>query len=187
MIYVVSGFFRSGTTMLMKALEAGGMPVYYSRERNALNEEFTNIRSVPNKGGLYEPSMSDLTQLGFPRSHDGCAVKIMISWLHGMAVHDYRVVVMRRYPRDVMEDYERTFRDFWDTDTRNRFIKEYPARINEAVHWFQNRKDVRTVNVLDMETVLENPRREFAKLDWPIDVDKAASVVWQPASRSRAA
>ena len=52
MIYIVSGFFRSGTTMMMRALELGGMPVYFSRERNALNEEHTNLRSRPNPTGL---------------------------------------------------------------------------------------------------------------------------------------
>ena len=131
--------------------------------------------------------MTDLAELGFPRMHEGKALKVMIQWLYSLAVHEYRVVIMRRYPRDVMADYEATFKDFWDTQTRERWIREYPARINEAVHWFNNRKDVRSVNVLDLETVIENPKREFSKLDWPIDVDKAASVVWQPVYQSRAA
>lgn len=180
MIYIVSGFFRSGTSMMMQALEAGGIAPYFSRERNAVNEHFTDARSRPNPMGLYEPSMADLGMIGFPRQHHGKAVKILIPWMQSMAVHRYRVVVMQHDPRAIMDSYERAFREFWDAARRAQWIAEYPERLALAVRQFYNRRDVLTVNLLTLTDVLRDPRAELNKLvdvGWPIDVEGAVAVI----------
>ena len=121
MIYIVSGFFRSGTSMMMQALEAGGLPVYYSRARDEFNERNTDAAHRPNPVSLFEPSATDLDEPGFQRRHDGKAVKVLIGW--PLAIHDdYRVVVMRRDPGAIIESYERNFREYWDSGTRRRWI-----------------------------------------------------------------
>lgn len=181
MIYLVSGFFRSATTKMMECLEAGGIPVYYSRERNALNEEYTDKRSRPNPRGLYEPSTTDLHEVGFPKKHDGKAIKVMQNWTYCLAVHDYRVVLMKRDPVEIIEDYERTFKDYWDAELRSRWIREYPEKFRELERQFKNRRDVRSVNVIEVDDFIAEPQAALASLDWPIDVERAADLVWQPA------
>lgn len=180
MIYIVSGFFRSGTSMLMQGLDAGGLAVYYSRSRDAFNEANTDSTRRPNPKSLYEPSMGELSEPGFPRKHDGRAVKLLLMWLSSMSVHNYRVVVMKRDPEDIMKSYERNFHEYWDGVTRRKWITEYPARIEEAVRWFNNRKDVRSVVTLDFDEMINDPLSAFSKLyGWPIDAVKSACVVKQ--------
>ena len=191
MIYLVTGFFRSGTSMMMQALEAGGLPVYHHPDRDAVNERWTDQASRPNPRGLYEPSTDDLFTPGFPRMHDGCAVKLLIPWLWSLAVHDYRVVVMIRDPAAILASYERAFKDFWDGRSRARWITEYPARIVEAQRGFKNRRDVRSVTPLVYNAVLGTPRAAFTALaqdGFPVDVEAAASVVgrrWTVAHAAR--
>jgi len=180
MIYIVSGFFRSGTSLLMQSLEAGGLPIYYSRKRDRLNEEHTDRSRRPNPVSLYEPSGSDLAEIGFPRRHDGCAVKVLIMWLSSLAVHDYRVLMLYRDPLGIMDSYERAFHEFWDLDRREAWIRYYYPRMDETYRWFLNRRDVRSVSRLAFADVLSSPLVSFRSLaadGWPIDAERAASVV----------
>jgi len=163
--------------MMMQALEAGGLPVYYNRDRNAVNEFHTDGTKRPNPKGLYEPSQQDFQNVEFPRQHDGKAIKILIPRMGAMAVAAYRVIIMKRDPEQIMDSYERAFGDFWDTVTRKEWINSYESRFIEAVRQFQNRRDVWDVQVVNMTQLLLTPRWVFTKLAWPINVPLAASVV----------
>ena len=162
---------------MMQALEAGGLPVYFSRSRNAVNEFHTDSTKRPNPKGLYEPSQKDMADTCFPKQHDGKAVKILVPWMSALAVHDYRVVIMRRNPEAIMDSYERVFKDYWDTASRKMWIESYPEKMVEALRQFKNRKDVASVNVVDMEDLLATPLIVFNSLGWPVSPVKAASVI----------
>ena len=174
MIYIVSGFFRSGTSMMMQALESTGFSIYRSRSRDAFNELHTDCTKRPNPVSLYEPGMDDLRMPGFPRQYDGKAVKILVPWLSSMAVHDYRVLVMRRNPEAIIASYERAFHEFWDKRTRDAFISDYPLRMEEALRWFRNRRDVRSVSVLEFEDAVRHPIQSIRTLGWEGDLCHAA-------------
>ena len=57
--YFVSGFMRSGTSMMMACLEAGGMDVAHREQRNQMLEQYSDENYSPNEGGLYELSRVD--------------------------------------------------------------------------------------------------------------------------------
>ena len=70
-LYVVSGFMRTGTSMMMKALEAGGLEACYRQSREEMRLRFADEHYDPNVGGLYELEREDYREKGFPRKYEG--------------------------------------------------------------------------------------------------------------------
>ena len=91
-IVIVSGLPRSGTSLMMKMLEAGGLPVWTDGVREADDQ---------NPNGYYElERIKDLDKgvdRGWIREGRGRAVKIISALLeHLPADNNYRVILMRR-------------------------------------------------------------------------------------------
>lgn len=168
MIYVIAGYPRSGTSMMMAALEAGGLPVAKSAARERHNRPDGTYR--PNRDGLYELPTVEQWEPGWPRQHDGKAVKCLVRWLRHLCVHDYRVVFMRRDPEEIRQSYRAAFGE-------ETTVERIEAEITEARAALANRRDVRDVQELWYGDVLERPEAALLSLDWPIDVQDAASVV----------
>ena len=98
-VIVVSGLPRSGTSMMMKMLEAGGVPVWLDGVRTADEQ---------NPKGYYE--LERVKQLdkgldkGWVRAGRGRAVKVISSLLeHLPADNNYQVVFMNRDIREVLK------------------------------------------------------------------------------------
>lgn len=91
-IVIVSGLPRSGTSMMMKMLEAGGVPIMTDAVRTA---------DIDNPKGYYEyERVKDLekeTDKSYIREGRGKALKV-ISWLLKDLPDDnrYRIIFMRR-------------------------------------------------------------------------------------------
>ena len=77
MIYVVSGFMRTGTSMMMKALEAGGMDASYKQSRDVMKDHYADEYYNPNIGGLYELEKQDYQKWDFPRDYEGKLIKAL--------------------------------------------------------------------------------------------------------------
>ena len=170
MIYLVTGFMRSGTSLMMQALEAGGLPVVRNEARDQITRFHGGFAYEANPAGLYEVSPEEMEQPGFPRQHDGRAVKVVVAALGHLAVHDYRVVCMHREARQVVDSAWRAFRIKVTAATVR-------AWVDEGVKTLDNRRDVRDVQHVAYENVLADPALVLKRLDWPIDAEAAAKVV----------
>ncbi len=179
MIYVVSGMIRSGTSMVMAALRAGGMSVYWDQQHEAdLRAKYPQER---NPGGYWEPSPDERVRMDFPLQAKGKAIKILAPWLTLgiMAPAEYRVVIIRRNPHEIGASIVQLLQEPLSRGDQH-ILANYDKRIAKAVAVCENRKDVRSVCVLDYGDILENPVESFDKLveqDWPIDVDRAAGTI----------
>lgn len=170
MIYLVSGYMRSGTSMMMQCLEAGGMPVAYSTKRNSLNDRRSDEHYKPNPKGLYEPDDSEIGKPGWPREHDEKALKVVAPFVRHLSVHAYRAVFMQRDPEEIRQSYEAAF--------KGKVTCEQIEQCQQAaLESLDNRRDVLTVNILQYADVVVDPLRAMQSLNWPINTDKAASVV----------
>ncbi|MGH2536335.1 MAG: sulfotransferase [Candidatus Promineifilaceae bacterium] len=96
-ITVVSGLPRSGTSLMMRMLEAGGIPPLTDRERAADGDnpngyyEFERVKQLP-KGDV-----------GWLPEAQGKAVKVISALLHHLpAGYPYRIVFMRRAVEEVL-------------------------------------------------------------------------------------
>jgi len=167
---------RSGTSMMMQALEAGGMAVVKSPERQRVNERVSDAQYRANPIDLYEPAVAETRRPGFPRWHDGKTIKLVLPWLAMMSVHAYRVVFMRRDPEEIRQSYEAAFGE----RVTSALISQ---RVEEALHTLRNRRDVETLTEAWYPCVVREPRAFFESLDWPVAVADAARVIRADARR----
>jgi hypothetical protein len=172
--YVVSGFMRTGTSMMMKALEYGGLDAVYSPLRDNMNSDFGDEYYKPNPGGFYELTAKDYREPGFPRQFEGRLIKCLYGGLPRMVVGDYKVVFMMRDPEEIRQSYESFF-----NKPAPPILKQYDQVMGDSIAMLKNRKDTEVV-VLQYRDVIENPHDCFCILKrngWDIDVVKSASVV----------
>ena len=184
--YVVTGFPRSGTSMMMKCLMAGGMDAVYDTEMDSKNIEYGKGDYQPNPGGFY--ALSDLTALkrsDFAGAYSGKLVKVFAGMAIRLPPGDYKIVVMRRDPDEIIA----SMREFLPGPQL--FVYEPAAHLYEVIFpALIERLETqgRRVTVIEYAKVVENPQAEFdriAKAGWPIDPAKAAQCVDPALYRSK--
>jgi hypothetical protein len=121
-IVVVSGLPRSGTSMMMRMLEAGGVPILTDSERTA---------DVDNPKGYFElERIKDLekeTDKSYLREGRGQAVKAISFLIKDLPdENDYRVIFMRRDLEEVLSSQEKMIArlDQGDTSAEREGMKE---------------------------------------------------------------
>lgn len=174
-VYVVSGFMRTGTSMMMKALEAGGMDVCYKQSRDEMKDKFADKSYDPNVGGLYELEREDYQKLDFPVGYQGKLIKALAMGVPRMLpMNDgIRVVFMRRDPEEIRQSFMAFF-------NKNIDVENLDERMEYIIRRIENRKDVKSVDVFWYRKVIESPQKYFVILrehGWDIDIEKASLVV----------
>jgi hypothetical protein len=185
-IVVVSGLPRSGTSMAMKMLEAGGLSVVTDGIRSA---------DVSNPNGYYEleqvktlTSGADAAWLAGAR---GRAVKIISFLLTYLPeTYDYQVVFMRRDLGEIMASQNAML----DLRGEARGTDDERTRVNYASHLeqvqrFLGRRACFSTLMVDYGTVLSSPQPEAARIaafiDSGLDVAKMAAVADASLYRNR--
>lgn len=166
---------RSGTSMMMQALMAGGLDGLYDPSRNVMNKTFGDHTYMPNSGGFFEPSKKQLSEIGFPRNYDGKLMKVLHGGITKLAPMDYKVVLMRRDPEEIRQSYEA----FFQSNGKHPIFDKVTELIDLVEEHINNRKDM-SLTVLHYRDVVADPLSAFCQLSedgWPIDVPKAASIV----------
>jgi len=177
MIWICSGFMRTGTSAMMAALIAGGMDAAWSRERDGVADRRADAHYHPNKAGLFEVPLREYGEPAFPLQYQGKLIKVMSWGLDGLAVNTegYRVVLMQRDPEEIRQSYEA----FFGQPLRMPWFEQYTERMDRAVKMLRNRNDVLGVDVVAHRDLMEQPSQVMRCLssEWPIDPANAASVV----------
>jgi hypothetical protein len=174
-IYIVSGFPRSGTSMMMRALEAGGIAAAFDRTRD-LEEKIRPDGYHPNPNGFYE--LDNLHNVkdwsGFRRR----IVKVVRCNICFMPVgENYRIVYMRRDKHEIRESYHRM-----TGDSNCDFLRGYDESVGQDLTKLAL---LGSVSLLDYAAVVANPAQELARLRWPLHVDSAAATIDRKLYRSR--
>jgi hypothetical protein len=100
MITVVSGLPRSGTSMMMQVLQAGGLPVLCDEHRPA---DGNNLRGYFE----YQKVKRLATDNTWLAEAEGKAVKVVSQLLYHLSPgYQYRVIFMRRDLREVLRSQE---------------------------------------------------------------------------------
>ena len=172
--FVVSGYMRTGTSMMMKALEKGGMEAAYNTDRNKLNDLHGDEHYTPNLGGYYELKHDDYLVYGFPREYKGKVIKILGKGIWNFVKGNYKIVYMKRDFEEIRQSFEAFFDKPIVVDE-----KRYYEIVKDSLDIIEVRQDME-VTVFNYRDVVENPKESFtilANKGWPIDVDKAVDVV----------
>lgn len=177
-VVVVSGLPRSGTSMTMKMLEAGGVPLMVDHVREADEDNPKGYFELERVKKLQEEA--DKTWLGASR---GKAVKVVSELLKELPPeHYYRVVFMRRHLQEVMASQnkmlERRGEPLAGDDEKIRELFERHLRITQF--WLARQPNFETL-YLEYAKAVADPEpaaraiRDFLRLE--LDVERMCDAV----------
>jgi hypothetical protein len=171
MITIVSGLPRSGTSLMMQMLEAGGLPVLSDGERKADTDnpkgyfEWERIKQLPKDPSLIAEA-------------EGKVVKVISQLILSLpSGHEYRVVLMQRPLPEVLKSQEEMLRrrgnTDWNADT-SAIEEAFQRHMIEVNKWLAGKANVQ-VSRVHYHRVLREPKavaREIsAFLEVPLDIE----------------
>jgi hypothetical protein len=185
-IIVVSGLPRSGTSMMMKMLEAGGQPILtdHLREPDANN---------PN--GYYEfERVKQLTDGDFdwiPEA-DGKVVKIVTGLVMNLpSSHRYKVIFMQRAMKEVLASQKKMLGRLGQQDDKvedEKMKKIYQEHLKQVNAWIAKQPNIEVLYV-NYNTMLGDPLDSLKKvnefLGGEMDVNVMAGVINKELYRER--
>jgi hypothetical protein len=186
-ITIVSGLPRSGTSMMMKMLAAGGI------------EPLTdNIRAADddNPKGYFElERVKQLeTDKGWLPEARGKVVKLISALLkHLPAGYEYRVVFMRRRMLEILATQRQMLirrGEKADSVPDEKMAAMFEKHLAQVENWLSSQPNIRTIYVSYNET-LTDPSRQIARISdflgggLDLDIEAMATVVDQALHRQR--
>ena len=186
-VVVVSGLPRSGTSMAMKMLDAGGLELITDNERSA---------DVDNPKGYFEDErvkdLGEAEDTSWVAEAKGKGVKVVSSLLQYLPRDlNYEILFMRRNLEEVLASQAKMLdRRGEDNETEDqRMLDLYASHLRRVNAMLRHAPHFRSVD-LHYTEVVEEPRkaaeriREFLGRD--MDVEKMAGVVDSKLYRNRA-
>lgn len=171
-ITVVSGLPRSGTSLMMQMLAAGGVPALSDGQRRADED---------NPRGYFELEATKRTRTdaSWLLRATGHAVKVIHVHLRDLPLegHHYRVLLMQRELREVLSS-QRTMLErrgeSYDPSQDALFERVFRQQLAEVSAWLQHQPTMRSM-LVDFKLLLESPRllaEGVARfLELPLDLD----------------
>jgi hypothetical protein len=156
---IVSGLPRSGTSMMMRMLELGGMPVLTDRQRVADDDN-------PNGYYEFEAVKQTAEDSSWLQGSEGSAVKMVYRLLYDLPEdRSYRVLFMRRNLDEVLASQQVMLNRHGVADevSHAQMMKLFRAEIDSFYKWAKEKSHIELIDV-DYNLVLANPRQELAKV-----------------------
>jgi len=186
MIYVVSGLPRSGTSLAMQMLAAGGLPVLSDglRPSDSNNprgyHEWEKIKQLPQDPACIAEA-------------EGKAVKVISSLLMSLpGGHEYRVLFMTRPLEEVVASQSVMITNLGTRGPSlpaQTMMAALKAHRNQVLAWLKTRQDI-PVKELDYHALLADPPARAAQIasffDLPLDTEAMAKQVDPALHRQRA-
>lgn len=183
---IVSGLPRSGTSMMMRMTEAGGLPVMIDEIREADDD---------NPNGYYEFEAVKLTKEdpSWLESSAGKVVKMVYRLLYDLpADREYRVLFMRRNLDEILAS-QRVMLDRngqGDAITDDEMSKLFRAEIDGFYAWHAEQPHMKLIDV-DYNALMSDPRTQAERINeflgGGLDVEAMVGVVDPSLYRNRAA
>lgn len=186
-VVVVSGLPRSGTSMAMKMLDAGGIELVTDNERTA---------DVDNPKGYFEDervkNLAEVEDRSWIVDARGKGIKVVSSLLQYLPRElNYQLLFMRRHLHEVVASQNKMLERRGETSdtTDERMIELYESHLRRISAMLRHAPHIRSID-LHYTVVLESPReeaeriREFLRLD--LNVERMAAVVDERLYRNRA-
>jgi hypothetical protein len=185
-IVVVSGLPRSGTSMMMKMLVEGGLPVLTDQIRNADEDN-------PNGYFEFEP-VKQLTdgQFSWLAEANGKVVKIISALLEYLPRnHHYKVIFMERAIQEILASQQKMLarRNEKSEISDAEMQKQFEQHLGAIKYWLARQPNIDVIYV-EYNKMIANPGEDSIKiaefLGLPVDVEKMRSVPNERLYRNRA-
>ena len=166
-LVVVSGLPRSGTSMFMQMLAAGGMPVMTDGARAADEDN-------PRGYLEFEPVKKLLRDAGFLHEGRGKAIKIVAPLLSALpAGLPCRVVLIERDLDEVLDSQEKMIArrksKIESTPERRRLLKEEYTRSMARIKTMLSRRPATRLLMVEHRDAIDNPAAVAARLNALVD------------------
>ena len=184
MITIVSGLPRSGTSLMMQMLQAGGLPILTDQERKP---------DIDNPRGYceWEPAKLLPKQPDRIDEAEGKAVKIISELLFSLPRgRDYKLIFMERPLPEVLSSQDEMLKRRASTDLVDRALltQAFREHMQHIVSWLEQREEIPVCRV-GFRRVLKDPSgcaqtiRDFLELN--LNVEAMARAVDISLYRSR--
>lgn len=183
-VYIVSGYMRSGTSMMMKVLDGAGLPARYNaRKDGVLEAKYAREGYHPNPEGFFELGRKEFDDPGFPGIFSGELIKVLHWRLKGLPPYAYRICFMVRDPKEIEVSYLKMFQQ------RPPFVlQRYAELVAEVVRDVKARGDAEIL-LVEHADMLRDPLGVLERLrlaGWPLgDLERGARQVDPQLYRSR--
>ena len=185
MITIVSGLPRSGTSLMMQMLGAGGLPLLCDGQRVADTDnprgycEWERIKLLPKEPGCIVEA-------------EGKAVKVISQLLFALPVgHDYQIIFMHRPLPEVVSSQAEMIRRRGTSAPavpEAALMAGLKAHLNQVNAWLAQKVSIR-VNRVEYHSVLDNPRSAAENvqsfLQMNLDIESMARQVDRSLYRQR--
>jgi hypothetical protein len=185
-VTVVSGLPRSGTSLMMKMLEAGGLDVLQDGLREADKDnpkgyyEFERVKQM-NKGDT-----------AWMNEAQGKVVKIISALLkHMPPEYEYRVIFMRRHIEEILASQRKMLvhrGEDADKMVDDKMADLFDKHLEQVFSWLEEQPNIQYLQVHYSE-LLTNPESEARKvnqfLDNTLDGEKMAQMIDPKLYRNR--
>ena len=185
-VIVVSGLPRSGTSMMMKMLAEGGLPVLTDEIRNADED---------NPNGYYEfEPVKQLAngQFSWLASANGKVVKIISALLEYLpGDHSYKVIFMERAIQEILASQQKMLsrRNEKSVTDDAEMQKQFEQHLAAIKYWLARQPNIDVIYV-EYNKMIASPGEYCARiaefLDVPVNVEKMRSVPNERLYRNRA-
>ena len=143
-VVIVSGLPRSGTSMMMKMLEAGGLPVLVDHVRTA---------DADNPQGYYEYELVKQLNKGnhaWLAQAQGKVVKVISALLpHLPGAYHYKVIFMQREMAEVLASQQKMLQRRGETDIGDDSVmaQMFEEHLTQVRRWLQNQPNIELLDV----------------------------------------
>ncbi len=176
-VYLVTSLHRSGSSMMMRGLIAGGMQGVYGADQDWLNVSHGRPGYQPNPHGFYAmDDASEFARPDFAEEYAGKLVKLPPGMALRLPPGDYRVVFMQRAPAQILASMA-TMQPYslFGTEPAIWFY----AKVRDAMILAMQARGA-VVDVVKYADVIASPVAVFTALQsagWPINPALSAAVV----------
>jgi hypothetical protein len=164
-ITIVSGLPRSGTSMMMRMLQAGGMEILTDNIRKADTDnprgyfEFEKVKKIKADDSWLEDAK-------------GKAVKMVSRLLYDLpAGMDYNIIFLERSMQEVLASQRIMLKRQGQTDggvEDEKMGKLFEKHLAEVTKWLQDQQNMDSLYI-SYNDVLANPRRHAARINRFLD------------------
>lgn len=178
-VYIVSSFHRSGSSMMMRCLEGGGLPSVFDPFLDYRWGVTTGSSDYhPNPNGFYNRDDYDVDWPSFYTDYSGKSIKVPRLSLHLLPEGKYKLLFMVRNPVEILASM-RAFSPFLSWGKMEMSVYLYETLKDATLQRIASRSDYEILEV-EYASVVSNPVMEFQRIadfGFPIDVSKAALLV----------
>lgn len=185
MIVVVTGLPRSGTSLMMQMLEAGGVEVLTDGVRKPDEDnprgyyEFERVKRLPEDTGWLDEA-------------EGKAVKVVSMLLDKLpGDRNYKVIFMKRKLEEVLVSQAKMLRRLgkpYRPEDDRKLLEVFRKHLRELERWVARQKNMDVIYVSYNE-IIEEPRVNAERINrflgGGLDIDKMVSVVDKQLYRER--